>query len=1856
MQNFTYNKTHFFCFVILLFFITLETKAQFPFSESFKNSTASNIQFGGSPTSFLTGGAGLKDSYNDTEGNGFLRLTNNKAEQRGMVWSDLYAFPSVYGMTISFEYYAHGGTGADGIAFVLFDATVSPVVPGAFGGSLGYAQNNTTSGFSGGYLGIGIDEFGNFASNNESKTGGTSIGVSNSIVLRGQGSGKTGYPYLTSIQTTASPYLFSLPGKDRTATDNSKPGFRKIEIVLKPREGGGFFIDVYLEHGNTKSLLINNYEYKTVPPPMVKFAITSSTGGDNNFHEIRNLNLSVDLPTLYTPIARPNSLSECAGLVATTLNDINSNNDGTVNTLATINRESIDLDLDTPGIQSSKTVAGKGAFTYDSVTGKVTFTPLNNSVGESVQISYTFNDYYGKQSNVSTITYTPIVNRPIDIVTSKTICSGDTYIWPANGKVYNSTGTYLEINDGCTANQTLELNIGTKPTTVITKENICFGESFTWAVDGKTYTASGTYTKTNDGCTADQELKLTVGTKPATITTTKNICFGESFLWSVDGQTYTTSGTYTQNNNGCTADQVLKLTVGTKPATVTTTKNICFGESFLWSVDGQTYTISGTYTKTNDGCTADQTLELNIGTKPTTVITKKDICFGESLLWDVDGQTYTTSGTYTKTNDGCTADQTLELNIGTKPTTVITKKDICFGEYFTWDVDGQTYTTSGIYTKTNDGCTADQTLELNIGTKPATVITKKDICFGESFLWDVDGKTYSTSGIYTKTNDGCTADQSLELNIGTKPATIITKENICFGESFVWDIDGKTYSTSGTYTKTNDGCTADQTLELNIGTKPATIITKENICFGESFVWDVDGKTYSASGTYTKTNDGCTADQTLELNIATKPATVITKENICFGESFVWDVDGQTYSVSGIYTKTNDGCTADQTLELNIGTKPAKVITKKDICFGESFVWDVDGQTYSTSGIYTKTNDGCTADQTLELNIGTKPAKVITKKDICFGESFVWDVDGQTYSTSGIYTKTNDGCTADQTLELNIGTKPATVITKKDICFGESFVWDVDGQTYSTSGIYTKTNDGCTADQTLELNIGTKPATVITKENICFGKSFVWDVDGKTYSASGIYTKTNDGCTADQTLELNIATKPATIITKENICFGESFVWDVDGKTYSASGTYTQINDGCTADQILELNIGTKPTTVITKENICFGESFTWAVDGQTYSASGVYTKTNDGCTADQTLELNIGTKPAKVITKKDICFGESFVWDVDGKTYSASGTYTKTNDGCTADQTLELNIGTKPAKVITKKDICFGESFVWDVDGQTYSDSGVYTKTNDGCTADQTLELNIGTKPTTVITTKNICFGESFVWSVDGQTYSASGIYTKTNDGCTADQTLELNIGTKPATVITKKDICFGESFVWDIDGQTYSASGIYTKTNDGCTADQTLELNIGTKPTTIITKENICFGESFVWSVDGQTYSASGTYTKTNDGCTADQTLELNIGTKPATVITKKDICFGESFVWDVDGKTYSASGIYAKTNDGCTADQTLELNITQTLKASLVSNSIIPEFCSGDNNASFEIEITGGVMPYSINLDNKNGSYIEIMDNEYTFINLVGGSHTVYIKDAIDCTTEIEVFIPKGITINPFANVSYSCLNDLPSNSVTIKVDPSITHLDDLDYSLDGIIYQSDNTFLNVAAGTHTIKARHTNGCIQSTKEFVIDNIEPLTLTLADGELNEIVATSTGGSGQYRYSFNNESFSTTNKLIIYKSGIYTFTVIDQNGCSATSSKYFEYVDVCISNYFTPNGDGVNDEWGPDCTVNYKNLTYTIFDRYGRTIATYKLGQKWDGKYNGAELTSGDYWYVLKLNDPKDNREFVGHFTLYR
>lgn len=340
----------------------------------------------------------------------------------------------------------------------------------------------------------------------------------------------------------------------------------------------------------------------------------------------------------------------------------------------------------------------------------------------------------------------------------------------------------------------------------------------------------------------------------------------------------------------------------------------------------------------------------------------------------------------------------------------------------------------------------------------------------------------------------------------------------------------------------------------------------------------------------------------------------------------------------------------------------------------------------------------------------------------------------------------------------------------------------------------------------------------------------------------------------------------------------------------------------------------------------------------------------------------------------------------------------------------------------------------------------------------------------------------------------------------------------------------------------------------------------------------------------------------------------------------------------------------------NDENSCFQLLDCEIKQPVVLSAkVIGPIIQETCDGNNDGAFSLDILGGTPPYSVSLDSQDGVYTRISGSQYDFINLKGGQHTVYIKD-VGCLIQLVVVMDAAVVLDPQVKINTECANNAVQNAITVTVDKSNTILADIDYSLDGAAFQSASIFTNIAPGTHTVTARHTNGCEQSTLPFVIKEVQPLTLSLADGQLNEIIATATGGGGEYQYTLDGESYGSVNTFIIYKSGTYVITVTDKNGCTATVSRYFEYIDICIPNHFTPNGDGINDTWAPGCTISYKNLTFEVFDRYGRVIGRYRLGQNWDGKYNGTELPSGDYWYVLKLNDNKDNREFLGHFTLYR
>ncbi|HET8705210.1 MAG TPA: hypothetical protein VFM46_02815, partial [Pseudomonadales bacterium] len=139
---------------------------------------------------------GYNGTLPDPIGSGALRFTNGGSayHQNGAVVSTV-PFPSNSGVKVTFTTVTYRGDsggsgkdGADGISFYLMDGSQSPGI-GAWGGSLGYTCSNTNppyNGLVGAYLGLGIDEYGNFLNQSDNTASGWNYQPGR-IGLRGAG-------------------------------------------------------------------------------------------------------------------------------------------------------------------------------------------------------------------------------------------------------------------------------------------------------------------------------------------------------------------------------------------------------------------------------------------------------------------------------------------------------------------------------------------------------------------------------------------------------------------------------------------------------------------------------------------------------------------------------------------------------------------------------------------------------------------------------------------------------------------------------------------------------------------------------------------------------------------------------------------------------------------------------------------------------------------------------------------------------------------------------------------------------------------------------------------------------------------------------------------------------------------------------------------------------------------------------------------------------------------------------------------------------------------------------------------------------------------------------------------------------------------------------------------------------------------------------------------------------------------------------------------------------------------------------------------------------------------------------------
>lgn len=222
----------------------------------------------------------------------FLRLTERTGNNAKAATVPGF-FPAAGNyISVEFKHYAYNGSGADGIVVALSDYTIAPV-PGAYGGSLGYAQQTARNGFAGGWVGVGIDEYGNFSNPTEGRVLGRGF-IRDGIAVRGSGTGTTGYPYLGGTSGSLS------PGVDNAASTSPAYGhYYQIIVDARNSAAGQTWVGVNRDTTGTRasySAVVPGFDAyaaasaagytQAAVPANWQLSFTGSTGGSTNIHEL----------------------------------------------------------------------------------------------------------------------------------------------------------------------------------------------------------------------------------------------------------------------------------------------------------------------------------------------------------------------------------------------------------------------------------------------------------------------------------------------------------------------------------------------------------------------------------------------------------------------------------------------------------------------------------------------------------------------------------------------------------------------------------------------------------------------------------------------------------------------------------------------------------------------------------------------------------------------------------------------------------------------------------------------------------------------------------------------------------------------------------------------------------------------------------------------------------------------------------------------------------------------------------------------------------------------------------------------------------------------------------------------------------------------------------------------------------------------------------------------------------------------------------------------------------------------------------------------------------------------------------
>ena len=175
----------------------------------------------------------------------------------------------------------------------------------------------------------------------------------------------------------------------------------------------------------------------------------------------------------------------------------------------------------------------------------------------------------------------------------------------------------------------------------------------------------------------------------------------------------------------------------------------------------------------------------------------------------------------------------------------------------------------------------------------------------------------------------------------------------------------------------------------------------------------------------------------------------------------------------------------------------------------------------------------------------------------------------------------------------------------------------------------------------------------------------------------------------------------------------------------------------------------------------------------------------------------------------------------------------------------------------------------------------------------------------------------------------------------------------------------------------------------------------------------------------------------------------------------------------------------------------------------------------------------------------------------------------------------------------------------------------------------------------------SGKYSILITDTAGCyLQSSVDVTVYKTPTPEFASQDTIFTESPIELDAGAGFLSYLWN--TGDTTQNIWADNEGWYTAAVESQQGCVGKDSSFVvfstppELINIYFPNAFTPNGDGLNDEFKVVTkTTNIALFSLSIYNRWGALVyQTNDITQGWDGTYKGTACQSGSYVFKVTYN----------------